>query len=383
MSKFKKKFDNLLKNYLIKYIMLEADVVSSDKKETIIIIKKKKISQTELWNVLDKFKKEIDINDSYASYEFNDETETKLDKNICTFCNNNDTLINSKDGLVTCQECGSILDHIIDHTAEWRFYGCEDSKSSDPTRCGLPINELLPQSSLGSIISGNSRGIETYDMRKIRKYHTWNAMPYRERSLYNVFDTLQIRAINNGIPVCIIEDAKVMYKVLSEARISRGSNRKGLIASCIYIACKKGEVPRSAKEIADIFKLNITDMTRGCKKFIEIWNMVNKDKTGNINLSASQPNDFIQRFCSKLNVSNDIIQLCQYISSKAEEYSLVSENTPPSIAAGSIYLACQIQGVSLSKKDISEACKISEVTISKCYKKLEKYRDHIVPERYK
>ena len=25
-----------------------------------------------------------------------------------------------------------------------RYYGFEDSKYSDPTRCGLPTNELLP-----------------------------------------------------------------------------------------------------------------------------------------------------------------------------------------------------------------------------------------------
>ena len=32
------------------------------------------------------------------------------------------------------------------------------------------INNLLPQSSLSSIISNNSRGSESYDMKKIRKY---------------------------------------------------------------------------------------------------------------------------------------------------------------------------------------------------------------------
>ena len=31
-----------------------------------------------------------------------------------------------------------------------------------------------------------------------------------------------------------------------------------------------------------------------------------------------------------------------------------------------------------SKKDISTACKISEVTISKCYKKLAKYKNFLL-----
>ena len=35
---------------------------------------------------------------------------------------------------------------------------------------------------------------------------------------------------------------------------------------------------------------------------------------------------------------------------------------------------------SISKKDISVSCKISEVTISKCYKKLLKYHNHLLPK---
>ncbi len=338
--------------------------------EKVTIKKKRIISDYDLWNMFDQFKDNVSLENSEDNLQ-----------SICSCCES-DNLVNSNDGLLTCQDCGNIIDHIIDQNAEWRYYGCDDSKSSDPTRCGMPTNDLLPQSSLGSFISGSNKGMESYDMKKIRKIHTWNSMPYKERSLYCVFDTLQIRAINNGIPVCIVEDAKIMYKVLSETRISRGSNRKGLIASCIYYACKKDNATRSAKEVADIFKLNITDMTRGCKKFYEIWNMVNKNTESNINISASQPDDFIQRFCSKLYVSTEVLNLCQYISNKAEEYCLVSENTPPSIAAGSIYLACQILNVHISKKDISDACKISEVTISKCFKKMEKYQQHILPEKY-
>ena len=298
----------------------------------------------------------------------------------CLECGQRNCLI-KEEGRFVCTKCGVVHDTIIDQGAEWRYYGMDDSKSSDPTRCGLPSNVLLPESSLGSVIGYSYR--DTFEMRRIRRYHTWNAMPYKERSLYNVFDTLTIRAVNNGISPCIVDDAKVMYKVLSEARISRGANRKGLIASCIYQSCKNKKVPRSAKEIAEIFKLDIKNMTRGCKKFLEIWNMTSDSDKPNITLSASRPEDFIQRFCSKLNINIEILQLCQYISNKAVEYSIVAENTPPSIAAGSIYLAACMCNIGISKKEISQACKISEVTISKCYKKLHKYRHHLIPPNTK
>lgn len=338
------------------------------KTKKIIVIKQKPVSllDSNLWEGLSSFK------------NVDHQIDTEDDSETCQYCHQSD-MIHNNDGLIVCKKCGATSDKIIDHGAEWRYYGYNDNKSSDPTRCGLPINNLLPQSSMTSVISNFGKN-DSYEMKKIRRYHTWNSVPYKERALHEVFDSFSV-ALNNGIPICIVEEAKSMYKVLSEAKISRGSNRKGLIASCIYIACKKGDVPRSAKEIADMFNLDITVMTNGCKKFIEIWNMVNKEKSGNIVLNASQSDDFIHRFCSKLSVSPDTVRLCILISEKAEEFSIVSENTPPSIAAGSIYLACQIMNINITKKDISEVCKISEVTISKCYKKLYKYKDYLIPQK--
>ena len=46
---------------------------------------------------------------------------------------------------------------------------------------GMPTNNLLPESSHGSTIS--YKWGETYEMKKIRNFHVWHAMPYKERSL--------------------------------------------------------------------------------------------------------------------------------------------------------------------------------------------------------
>ena len=334
------------------------------------------------WDLLNNFKhNDRDENN-------NETTNKKINKNkhqekielddIYDYCDScEDFGVTIESHYRVCLKCGVISDFVIDNTAEWRYYGFDDNKLSDPTRCGLPTNDLLPESSLGSIISYKYN--ESFDMKKIRNYHAWNAMPYKERSLYNVFDNIKIRAINSGIPTCIIDEANIMYKKIAETRISRGSNRKGIIASCIFKACKIKNVPRSAKEIADIFQLSVTNMTKGCKKFDEIMNL-NKNNNDEISLTTSHSDDFIKRFCSKLSIDCNVSNICEYVCKKAEEYSLVSENTPPSIAAGSIYLVCSLLNVNITKKAISESCKISEVTISKCYKKLFRYHKHLLPE---
>ena len=206
----------------------------------------------DLDNLFDILKEDKKTKENIEELSNNNE-EKEDNKDFCDSCNSKNLITDN--GHVICKDCGIINYCTIDGGAEWRFYGSEDSKFSDPTRCGLPTNHLLPESSLGSTISFKYG--ESYEMRKIRNYHLWNAMPYKERSLYNVFDGIQVRANNNGIPSCIIDEAKNLYKRISDIQINRGSNRNGIIASCIYKACKIQGCPRSAKEIAEIFKLEL------------------------------------------------------------------------------------------------------------------------------
>jgi len=89
-------------------------------------------------------------------------------------------------------------------------------------------------------------------------------------------------------------------------------------------------------------------------------------------------NDFISRFCSKLDLMEEDANQIKDISHLAELYNLTNENTPPSMAAGCIYLYIKYEELDICKKRISDICKISEVTINKCYKKLELYTDKLI-----
>ena len=62
--------------------------------------------------------------------EETDEEEEIFDDSFCTVCNEN-SITNMK-GQLVCTSCGHINGYNIDNTAEWRFYGSEDSKGSDP-----------------------------------------------------------------------------------------------------------------------------------------------------------------------------------------------------------------------------------------------------------
>jgi transcription initiation factor TFIIIB Brf1 subunit/transcription initiation factor TFIIB len=72
--------------------------------------------------------------------------------------------------------------------------------------------------------------------------------------------------------------------------------------------------------------------------------------------------------------------LCKFVAFKIEQLKLIPENTPHSIAGGIIYFISQICNLNITKSAINNVSKISEVTINKCYKKLENYKNILIPE---
>lgn len=337
---------------------------------------------SDIWGAFENVKQSFDhesesesSSDDENSFEISDgEGNTlrvcKKEELLCYQCGS-DNLTNDE-GSVVCCDCGIDNGQIIDYQQEWRFYGSEDTKkASDPTRCGMPVNPLLPDSSMGTIILG-SRGFD-----QMRKLNSWNSMTYKERSLLKVFRNIQEKSDENDISLCVVDRAKVMYKTLSENSIKRGKSRKGLIAACLYNSCKDKDDSRSTKEISQMFGLKIKKMTNGCKQFNEM--MYHNDSNYLKKIKPTSAQTFIERYSVHFGINKENKEKAIFVSNMATKLGLVSENTPSSIAVGSIYLVSQEYNLEITKKQLSEACNISEVTISKTYKKMVKFTKFLLP----
>tara|TARA_B100001758_G_scaffold1749_1_gene1489 strand:+ start:7843 stop:8811 length:969 start_codon:yes stop_codon:yes gene_type:complete len=306
----------------------------------------------DLWTLYDSIKSDL-----------NEEDKNAL-KTKCS-CGSNNTY--ESDSMTICNDCNAIINKCLDTGAEWRFYGTDDNREGgDPSRCGMPVNSLLPKSSLGSVIGGSRS--DNIDMKRIRMYQMWNAMPYDERTLWNIFDKLESLTTNNGIPQKVIEDAKIFYKKTSEKKISRGENKDGLIASCIYHSCLINGIPRSSKEIAKIFDISAVTLNKGNARFQQLLQ---------INVLSSNPEDFISRFGSRLNMKCSDINNCKNLIKFLENNEILNDNSPTSSAAGILYYYSQENDLKFTKKQFSEVCSVSEVTIVKCYKNILKYKKFI------
>jgi transcription initiation factor TFIIB len=304
------------------------------------------------------------------------------DRDFCDTCDF--ILCFSEEGFLTCTnpKCGIIYKDIVDKSAEWRYYGADDNHNSDPTRCGMPINPFLQESSYGCTVLAGYGGKVTWEMRKIQRFTRWHSIPYSEKSKYDEFQKISTIAQNSGLPKIIVDDAIKYHTRISEfEQTFRGDNKDGLLLASIYISCRINKYPRTAKELATIFNVDVSCATKGCKIAQVILNDLEKNmpKEEKTNFEKTTPESFIQRYCSRLGINQELTKLCEFISIKIETQNLMPENTPHSIAAGVVYFVSQICQLNVTKQQVRQVSEISEVTINKCFKKMEKIKDTLIP----
>jgi transcription initiation factor TFIIB len=333
-----------------------------------------KLNKDAIWDIFDK-----DVKTIKEDEEVSCESKTEHYLDVCYSCKS--PLFIMEDRLPICSntQCGIANTKMLDYSPEWRFYGAEDRNSKDPTRCGNPINPLLVESSFGCKVLCNSKS--SYEMRRIRKWTEWQSMPHKEKSLYDEFQFITTMAQNAGISKIFIDDAITIHKDISEQKMFRGLNRDGIKAASIYISCRLNGCPRNAHEIANIFKLDKTSATNGCSMAVNILNNIERDVSPSeqTELGITLPISFIERYCSKLNISIELTSVCKFVAKKVQDQDLITDNIPHAITAGIIYFVAYNCNLNVTKQDIRTMSGVSEVTINKCFKKLETFKDKLIP----
>jgi len=331
------------------------------------------IDKNKLWDAFDQEKKQ-------KKNDLNPEVETRLE-DVCYRCNS--WYVFNEDGFPTCsnKECGVMNFHILDYSPEWRFFSSDDRHANDPTRCGNPIDPLLEQSSYACKVLCGS--VASSEMKNIRKWTKWQSMPANEKALYDEFQIITLMAQNGGIPKVIIDYAKTIYKDFYEQQTFRGMNRGATRAGSIWLACWKNDCPRTANEIAEIFKIDKTSASLGCTRAEEMLRSSERNRFENdkSHLCIIRPIVFIERFCSKLKINQELTLLALFIAKQVDAQNLIPDNRPQAIAVGIIYFISQLCHLGYTKNYIKHVLddEVSEVTINKCYQKLDKIKEKIVP----
>jgi transcription initiation factor TFIIIB Brf1 subunit/transcription initiation factor TFIIB len=317
------------------------------------------------------------IYDQVVKKENNNTEKSKQNESCCPTCFSSEFIEDVSSGYIIC-ECGQVISNIYDYRSEVRIY--DDDSKTDNLRCNKVTNVLLPQSSLGTRLPNNIRG-------SLKKLQAWSAMPYRERSLYNDFKKINVCCDKLGFKKNIQESANIYYSIAKSCKytqgsnvgkyiITRGKNNRGIQAGAICISCKKNNTPFIAKDICDHFKLNIKELNNGVKTILELLKL----KEFAIDVSSLKSESYIKKYCIDLNVREDLMNQAIKISKNINKLNLASEHNQFSIAATSMLVMGENNNIpSMTKKKLREMFGVSEVTISKTYKKIEKVK-HILSD---
>jgi len=285
---------------------------------------------------------------------------------------------------MVCMKCGDVQERVIDSGAEYRFFGSEDRGMTDPCRVGAPTDTRFPTSTLGTVILSHAHGGNSTTriaMARVRRYHSWNLLPYKERSLLQVFEQIALTATNNGFDQRTMDFAKDLYVKLVAHCDRRGMSRTSVVASCLYSALKAVNQPRKPKEVADMFHLSIAQFTKSLKYFQEILCMANQrgllsSTAAPASYPSTRASNYISNPLSRLPITRKAYQVLKdaamSLANQIEDMELCPENMPPSLAAGVLALVISMAKITdIPNERIASVCGVSEGTATKCLKKLE------------
>jgi len=152
----------------------------------------------------------------------------------------------------------------------------------------------------------------------------------------------------------VIEKAAYIYRKAIEKKLVKGRSIQGLVAACVYAACRDTETPRTLDNVADGINIRRKDVAR-CYRLIF--------RELDLKIPVADPVNGIPRIASVAGLGEKTKRKAAEILRKAKKIGIVAGKDPTGLAAAALYLACITEGGNKTQKEISEASGVTEVTI--------------------
>ena len=295
----------------------------------------------------------------------------------CPVCNSTERFVDNSRAEVCCARCGLVLDeNLIDHGPEWRAFDHEQRDKR--TRTGAPLTYTISDKGLNTTIDWKDKDIHGHKIpernkAQIYRLRKWNkrmrVSGAGERNLAFALSELDRDSSRLGIPRSVREDAAIIYRSAAKNNLIRGRSIEVVVASALYAACRRCNIPRTLDEIA--IASNVSKKQVG-----KTYRFLSREL--NIKLKPTSPSDYISRFASKLGLSGEVQAKAIEIINKAVDAGLSSGKGPTGVAAAALYIASLLLGERKTQKEVSEISGVTEVTIRNRYKELSEKIDMVV-----
>ncbi|MDX1797180.1 MAG: TFIIB-type zinc ribbon-containing protein [Candidatus Lokiarchaeia archaeon] len=278
--------------------------------------------------------------------------------NLCPECGGKIILLHEK-GESVCGQCGLVInERIVDisHSGK-RAFTKQEKESRE--RTGSPISILLPDMGLSTII--DKANIKSPDLKRAAK---WNSrMTWDKRNMLIATTELKRIGSNLNLPNHVKKAAIRLYIEAFKKKLLRGRSINGMVAACLYFACRERKIPRTLQEILEQTSISAKNVRRCYRTLI---------RELNLKAPSTDPISLIPRFIAELELDTDAenatIKILQGFTSKFS----TSGKDPKGLCAGALYLVCKKKDKKISQKDIANLVGVTEVTLRSRYKELVK-----------
>jgi transcription initiation factor TFIIB len=157
------------------------------------------------------------------------------------------------------------------------------------------------------------------------------------------------------------EAAVMIYRRALEKDLLKGRSIDVMTAASVYAACRQCGAMRTLDELSEASGLDRKEIGR-TYRFLA--------RELRLNLMPTNPQDYIERFCTKLGVSDEVKQTALEILRRAEEQGLISGRGPTGVAAAAIYIAAIRCNERQIQREVADIADVTEVTVRTRYKEL-------------
>jgi transcription initiation factor TFIIB len=304
-----------------------------------------------------------------------DESERTGVSPTCPECAGN-VVTDDEHGETVCEDCGLVITaDSVDRGPEWRAF---DSREKDrKSRVGAPTTNTMHDKGLSTNIDwrdrdayGNSLGArQRQKMQRLRKWNErFRTRDSKERNLKQALGEIDRMASALGLPDNVRETASVMYRRALGEDLLPGRSIEGVSTACTYAAARMAGVPRSLDEIAEVSRVEKSEVAR-------TYRYVSRELS--LEVKPADPEQYVPRFASELGLSDESKMRARQLLSNAKEQGVHSGKSPVGLAAAAVYAASLLTNEKTTQAAVSEVADISEVTIRNRYHELLEAEQHL------
>ena len=274
----------------------------------------------------------------------------------CGYCGKSKVI--EIDHEVICKTCGIVLQNIENSLGNDEF-----TNDINDRRTGAPTSLTMHDRGLSTVINSVNKDVtgkplSNANRAMVQRLRTWDsrsqANEAQVRSLREAMHVLNNIIDKLSLPDTLAEKAAYIYRKAIERKLVKGRSIHGLVAACIYAACRDTETPRTLDDIANGINIRRKDVAR-CYRLVF--------RELDLKIPVVDPVKGVSRIASIAGLGEKTKRKAINLLNKAKKLGIVAGKDPMGIAAAALYLSCISSGGNKTQKEISIASGVTEVTI--------------------